>query len=113
MNTHTSYFTFSVAEVVQAVKRGWGEGEGRVGSSQGIGPDGTGQELLTAEKVLWGSGGISPLWGCTFQEGSQAGQEGGGRRVFPLCQSPWWEGDFLQKKISSGFGQETQLAPGD
>ena len=113
MNTHTSYFTFSVAEVVQAVKRGWGEGEGRVGSSQGIGPDGTGQELLTAEKVLWGSGGISPLWGCTFQEGSKAGQEGRGRRVFPPCQSPWWEGDFLQKKISSGFGQETQLAPGD
>ena len=64
-----------------------------------------------------GEWGDFPSLGVTFQEGSKAGQEGRGRRVFPPCQSPWWEGDFIQKllkkKISSEFGQETQLAPGD
>ena len=65
-----------------------------------------------------GEWGDFPSLGVTFQEGSKAGQEGRRRRrVFPPCQSPWWEGDFIQKllkkKISSGFGLETQLAPGE
>ena len=110
MNTHTSYFTFSVAEVVQAVKRGWGEGEGRVGSSQGIGPDGTGQELLTAEKVLWGSGGISPLWGCTFQEGSKAGQEGRGKKGFFLSANPpGGRGIFYRRRSAPGLAKKHNL----
>ena len=95
MNTHTSYFTFSVAEVVQAVKRGWGEGEGRVGSSQGIGPDGTGQELLTAEKVLCGEWGGFPLFGgAPFKKVPKQGRKEGGGGFFLSLPIPLVGGGF-------------------
>ena len=40
-----------------------GRGEGRVGSSQGIGPEEARQELLTAERRSCGGVGGFPLFG--------------------------------------------------
>ena len=66
MNTHTSYFTFSVAEVVQAVGKGVGRKEkGGQGSSQGFGPVEARKELLTAERRSCGKRGGLPLFGAT------------------------------------------------
>ena len=113
MNTHTSYFTFSVAEVVQAVKRGWGEGEGRVGSSQGIGPDGTGQELLTAEKVLWGVGGFPLFGGAPFKKVPKQGRKEGGGGFFLPANPPGGRGilyrSFSKRRSAPGLAKKHNL----
>ena len=75
MNTHTSYFTFSVAEVVQAAKRGWGEeGEGRQGPPRGLDLKRQGKNYSPLGEGLVWSGGFPLIGGrCIFQEGSKAG----------------------------------------
>ena len=79
-----------------------GRGEGREGSSQGIGPEEARQELLTAEGRSCGEWGDFPSLGSTpFKEGSEADQDR--RKREEGFHSPKGEG-VLDREESQGAG---------
>ena len=106
MNTHTSYFTFSVAEVVQAVGEGVGRKEkGGQGSSQGFGPEDLKERTTHSwEKVLWKVGGY-PLLGFHLSRRfkKKLNKEGRERRAFLSLPISLRRGGFqIEKSLKEG-----------